>query len=148
MPSGDAWIRLVPEVGVEPTRPKGSRDFESRASADSATLAWRVKIIRTKDGAVKHDHAQRVRAMLRTAGPRTAHLTGCHTDTVRRGEAVQPVCHLRSSGQIHTREDRSQETALWRPVKPGRVTQSSCLIRVVDAGDRWPESAIRQQERA
>ena len=30
---------LLPEVGVEPTRPKGPRDFESRASANSATLA-------------------------------------------------------------------------------------------------------------
>ena len=29
----------LPEVGVEPTRPRGSRDFESRASANSATLA-------------------------------------------------------------------------------------------------------------
>ena len=31
----------MPEVGVEPTRPKGPRDFESRASANSATLAKR-----------------------------------------------------------------------------------------------------------
>lgn len=29
----------VPAVGVEPTRPQGARDFESRASANSATLA-------------------------------------------------------------------------------------------------------------
>ena len=45
---------LVPEVGVEPTRPKGPRDFESRASANSATLAkttWRI--IRTGNSGVK-----------------------------------------------------------------------------------------------
>ncbi len=31
--------KVVPEVGVEPTRAKGPRDFESRASANSATPA-------------------------------------------------------------------------------------------------------------
>jgi hypothetical protein len=31
--------RLVPEEGIEPTLPFGERDFESRASASSATLA-------------------------------------------------------------------------------------------------------------
>ena len=45
----------MPEVGVEPTRPKGPRDFESRASANSATLArtaW--EIIRSRRDGVKH----------------------------------------------------------------------------------------------
>ena len=32
-------ILLVPEVGVEPTRSRGPRDFESRASTSSATPA-------------------------------------------------------------------------------------------------------------
>ena len=31
---------LVPEEGVEPTLPIRERDFESRASASSATPAW------------------------------------------------------------------------------------------------------------
>ena len=30
---------LVPEVGVEPTRPQGPRDFESRASTNFTTPA-------------------------------------------------------------------------------------------------------------
>ncbi len=33
-------ILLVPEVGVEPTRPQGPRDFESRTSTSSITPAY------------------------------------------------------------------------------------------------------------
>ena len=33
-------LMMVPGVGVEPTRPRGSRDFKSLASTGSATPAW------------------------------------------------------------------------------------------------------------
>ena len=32
-------IYMVPAVGIEPTRPQGTRDFESRASTSSTTPA-------------------------------------------------------------------------------------------------------------
>jgi hypothetical protein len=41
-PSTYGWkalISLVPAVGIEPTRPQGTRDFESRASTSSTTPA-------------------------------------------------------------------------------------------------------------
>ena len=34
-----ALIYVVPAVGIEPTRPQGTRDFESRASTSSTTPA-------------------------------------------------------------------------------------------------------------
>ena len=34
-----ALIYMVPAVGIEPTRPQGTRDFESRASSSSTTPA-------------------------------------------------------------------------------------------------------------
>lgn len=33
---------MIPVVGVEPTRPQRTRDFESRASANSATPAYKI----------------------------------------------------------------------------------------------------------
>ncbi len=37
--SGDPFRFLIPEVGFEPTRPQRTLDFESSASASSATPA-------------------------------------------------------------------------------------------------------------
>ena len=34
---------MVPAVGIEPTRPQGTRDFESRASTSSTTPAQSCK---------------------------------------------------------------------------------------------------------
>ena len=34
---------MVPAVGIEPTRPRGTRDFESRASTSSTTPAHLLK---------------------------------------------------------------------------------------------------------
>ena len=41
-------ILLMPEVGVEPTRPQGPRDFESRTSTRSITPAYRFGRSREK----------------------------------------------------------------------------------------------------
>ena len=41
-PDTNGWkalIYMVPAVGIEPTRPQGTRDFESRASTSSTTPA-------------------------------------------------------------------------------------------------------------
>ncbi len=42
---------MVPAVGIEPTRPQGTRDFESRASTSSTTPAHQAKI--KKNGEIK-----------------------------------------------------------------------------------------------
>ena len=53
-PSTYGWkalIYMVPAVGIEPTRPQGTRDFESRASTSSTTPAHQAKI--KKKGKIK-----------------------------------------------------------------------------------------------
>jgi hypothetical protein len=53
-PSTYGWKALkymVPAVGIEPTRPQGTRDFESRASTSSTTPAHQAKI--KKNGKIK-----------------------------------------------------------------------------------------------
>lgn len=47
---GNRLILLVPEEGVEPTLSQGERDFESRASASSATPAGVVQNISKGSG--------------------------------------------------------------------------------------------------
>ena len=42
---------MVPAVGIEPTRPQRTRDFESRASTSSTTPAHQAKI--KKNGEIK-----------------------------------------------------------------------------------------------
>ena len=44
-------IYMVPAVGIEPTRSRGTRDFESRASTSSTTPAHQAKI--KKNGEIK-----------------------------------------------------------------------------------------------
>ncbi len=46
-----ALIYMVPAVGIEPTRPQGTRDFESRASTSSTTPAHQAKI--KKNGKIR-----------------------------------------------------------------------------------------------
>ena len=40
----------MPKVGLEPTRPLGTLDFESSASAGSATSAWKSREGHDEDG--------------------------------------------------------------------------------------------------
>ena len=40
---------MVPAVGIEPTRPQGTRDFESRASTSSTTPAQSCKGLKEQE---------------------------------------------------------------------------------------------------
>ena len=75
---GAAWEnahkKLVPKAGLEPARGVATRDFESRASANSATSATTMIIAAVRTGG----NTPRARRADRTlvAGPRLSHLRG------------------------------------------------------------------------
>jgi hypothetical protein len=43
------FLYMVPAVGIEPTRPQGTRDFESRQFTSSTTPAYRQKFLKEQE---------------------------------------------------------------------------------------------------
>jgi hypothetical protein len=85
---GKMLIRLVPEEGIEPTHPLRIRDFESRASASSATPAGaRTTIIPAHLPDLARDRTRRDRTGPTLIRARQFGASGSSADTVSRRES-------------------------------------------------------------